>query len=243
MNLWELCESDQFITSLSVEPWRVVEAQHILSARDLVDTREEHDMLETLLEDSKPAVTKDKNYLIFTPFRYPPLQYGSRFGRSYEPSLWYGSLELETAFTEVAYYRFKFLNDSSGELGPLEISMTAFTACLQTERALDLTAFPFNDYLAQISNQHTYEYSQPLGTSMRQAKIDAFIYFSARTHTKEKNVAAYHTGLFRIKNSQYVNNQQTWVCFANKDVIEFTRVGLLGKERFSFSTRYFKEIG
>lgn len=234
-------EISEFINPLCVEPWRVVEAQHILSARDLVDSREEHDMLEALLEASKPTVLKDKNYLIFTPFRYPPLQYGSRFGRAYEPSLWYGSLALETAFTEVAYYRLQFLNDSRGDLGSLKISMTAFTACVGTKRGVDLTASPFDAFFDQISNQHTYEYSQPLGTSMRQAEIDAFIYFSARTHKKTKNVAAYHMKVFQKKNAQYVNNQQTWVCFANQDVIEFTRVGLLGKERFSFSQDYFDQ--
>lgn len=108
MNIWALCEGNQFISSISVEPWRVVEDQHVLSSRDLVDSIEEHDLLEELIEESKPIIEKKKNYLIFTPFRYPPLKYGSRFGSTFEPSLWYGSLQLETAFTEVAYYRLKF---------------------------------------------------------------------------------------------------------------------------------------
>lgn len=239
MNVWELCKGSQYIKPLSVEPWRVVEAQHILSSRDLVDSREEHDLLEELLEQSKPAIEKEKNYLIFTPFRYPPLKYGSRFGRTFEPSLWYGSIELETAFTEVAYYRLKFLNDSQGDLGYLEISMTAFTAFLTTPRGLDLTKTPFNQYVEQISAKNDYAYSQPLGSAMRQEQIEAFIYPSARTANSATNIAAYTPAVFKMKKSQYVNNQQTWICLANKQVIEFTRMGILGKERFSFDAHYF----
>lgn len=239
MNVWQLCSSNKCIKTLSVEPWRVVEAQHILSSRDLVDSREEHDLLEELLEESKPAINKEKNYLIFTPFRYPPLKYGSRFGRTYEPSLWYGSLELETAFTEVAYYRFKFLHDTHGDLGYLEISMTAFTAYLTTPKGIDLTETPFNDYAEQISHKNEYEYSQTLGTSMRQEQIEAFIYTSARALKAAKNVAAYTPDVFKMKKGCYVNNQQTWVCLANKQVIEFTRIGILGKERFSFTEQTF----
>lgn len=114
MNLWALCEGETHQKKITAEPWRVVEAQHISSSRDLVDTLEEHDLLEELIEESKPSIAKDKHYLIFSPFRYPPLKYGSRFGSLYEPSLWYGSLELETAFAEVAYYRLQFFRDCEG---------------------------------------------------------------------------------------------------------------------------------
>lgn len=239
MNLWQLCNGHQYIKPISVEPWRVVEAQHILSARDLVDSREEHDLLEELLEESKPAVAKKKNYLIFTPFRYPPLKYGSRFGRTFEPSLWYGSQELATAFTEVAYYRFKFLNDTLGDLGYLEISMTAFNARIETQRGLDLTENPFNQYTDRIANKNEYEDSQQLGTSMRQEHIEAFIYPSARTRNRAKNTAAYTLDVFKMKNDQYVTNQQTWICLASKQVIEFTRIGILENERFTFTKDYF----
>jgi hypothetical protein len=239
MNAWDLCKDNELIKPLSAEPWRVVEAQHVLSSRDLVDSREEHDLLEELLEDSKPSINKEKNYLIFTPFRYPPLKYGSRFGRTFEPSLWYGSLELETAFTEVAYYRFKFLNDTQANLGYLEISMTAFTAFLNTERGVDLTEHPFQEYLPQITDKKAYEYSQMLGTSMRDHEIEAFIYPSARSKKAANNVAAYTPSVFKLKKNQYVNNQQTWICLANKQAIEFTRIGILGKERFTFTENYF----
>ncbi|MFT4057911.1 MAG: RES family NAD+ phosphorylase [Legionella sp.] len=239
MNAWDLCKNNELIKPLTAEPWRVVEAQHILSARDLVDNREEHDLLEELLEESKPLIEKEKNYLIFTPFRYPPLKYGSRFGRICEPSLWYGSLKLETAFNEVAYYRFKFLKDTQADLGYLEISMTAFTAYLSTGRGIDLTEAPFHEYLDQITNKEVYEYSQMLGTSMREQQIEAFLYPCARSKKTATNVAAYTPTVFKMKGNRYINNQQTWICLANKQVIEFTRIGILGKERYSFTESYF----
>lgn len=241
MNIWALCEGRRFIKKISVEPWRVVEAQHILSSRDLVDSREEHELLEDLIEQSKPSIEPEKNYLIFTPFRYPPLKYGSRFGRMFEPSLWYGSIELETAFTEVAYYRLKFFDDTLADLGNVEISMTAFTAFLECKIGVDLTEEPFDKYTNEITNKNTYEHSQLLGTSMREEHIEAFIYFSARTAKRSKNIAAYIPSVFQLRKNQYINNQQTWKCFANKKLIEFTRLDVLGKTQFSFSEKCFNE--
>lgn len=239
MSIWVLCNGKQAKKTISAEPWRVVEAQHILSSRDLVDSKEEHELLEDLIEASKPFIEKEKNYLIFTPFRYPPLKHGSRFGRVFEPSLWYGSLELETAFTEVAYYRLKFFTDTSANLGCIEISMTAFNVSISCEIGVDLTEKPFKDYSQAISNKITYEHSQILGTNMRDDQVEAFLYFSARTQKISKNIAAFVPSVFQLKKNQYIGNQQNWKCFANKNLIEFTRIGVLSKKQFSFSESYF----
>ncbi|MGV3740403.1 MAG: RES family NAD+ phosphorylase [Gammaproteobacteria bacterium] len=235
MSLWTECEGEKHIIPLRKEPWRIVEAQHISSSRDLVDTLEEHDFLEELLEDSKPLIAKQKDYLIFTPFRYPPLKYGSRFGHHYEPSLWYGSLELPTAFAEVAYYRLQFFKDTAANLDYIEIPMTAFQTYLATQRGIDLTSPPFKEHTAQISHKQNYECSQSLGTDMREAQIEAFIYYSARTQKPGKNIAAYIPAVFQKKNSQYIHQQQNWICMANQQQIEFTRLGILERERISFS--------
>ena len=235
MSLWTTCEGEKHILSLRKEPWRIVEAQHISSSRDLVDSLEEHDFLEALLEESKPIIETQKDYLIFTPFRYPPLKYGSRFGREYEPSLWYGSLELSTAFAEVAYYRLQFFKDSTAELDYIEIPMTAFQTILKTQRGIDMTEDPFKAHRATISNPHTYEHSQPLGTDMRAANIEAFIYFSARTQNISHNIAAYTPNVFHRKNHHYIQNQQNWMCMANQYHIEFTRLSILQRERMTFA--------
>lgn len=243
MNLWTACEGSQYIKPITVQPWRVVEAQHILSSRDLVDTTDEHDILEALLEESKPSVNKAKHYLIFTPFRYPPLKYGSRFGRVFEPSLWYGSMELETAFAEVAYYQLQFQNSTDADLDYIDISLTAFNATISTEQGVDLTAAPFSQYAEHISSKNTYEYSQQLGTSMRESDVSAFIFFSARSQHSSKNVAAFTPDVFCSKKNQYVHDQQTWACIANKQVVEFTRMGISAKSRFSFTHNSLLPLG
>lgn len=234
MKIWEQCQGDLYIQNIQAQPWRIVEAQHILSSRDLVDTCQEHDILEEMLESSKPSIQVKKHYLIFTPFRYPPLKYGSRFGCAHEPSLWYGSLERDTAFAEVAYYRLKFFKDTEGDLGYIEIHLTAFTAFVSSEIGIDLTKPPFFDYTAEISHPSSYESSQALGACMRKANIETFIFFSARAKKGGKNLAAYTPHIFYSKKGGYIKNQQTWSCIANKDQIEFIRLDISKKERLLF---------
>lgn len=62
--------------------WRMVESQHIAATMKLVDNRDEQDLLESLLESSKPAQPDDTaglDYLLATPFRYRSKRGGSRF--------------------------------------------------------------------------------------------------------------------------------------------------------------------
>lgn len=240
MNLWSLCNGETYRQSLELRPFRVVESQHGSSSRDLVDSVEEHDLLEDMLEASKPAIVNRKHYLIFTPFRYPPLKHGSRFGQIYERSLWYGSLDLQTALTEVAYYRLKFFQDCDADLGSIEIPMTTFEAFIKTSHGIDLTKPPFNDHQDKISNKNSYEYSQPLGSAMRHCGIEAFVFTSARVNGVGRNVAAFTPDVFQEQDGQYIFNMQQWRCWANKQNIEFSRDEILNKQRVSFSIFDFK---
>ena len=116
INIWEECSGTEHLRSLDHKVFRVVEAQHISSTRKLVDSEKEHEILEILIERTKPHLSqasefKGLHYLLFTPFRYPPLRHGSRFGKTYEPSLWYGSLELETALRRLPIIVFIFYKE------------------------------------------------------------------------------------------------------------------------------------
>jgi hypothetical protein len=238
-NIWQSCEGDKFISTFSYTPWRVVEAQHISSSRDLVDSIEEHIILEDLLESSKPDVNQDSHYLIFTPFRYPPLEYGSRFGKIHEPSIWYGALNINTAFSEVAYYRLKFLADTEANLGYIDIPLTAFSSYLETNKGIDLTIKPFNEFKDDISNKQSYIYSQQLGVIMRDASVKSFIYYSARDKNNGKNIAAFTADVFIKKNASYIKDNQSWRCLASKNTIEFERFELTKSIRLAFSTNDF----
>lgn len=100
---------------LRLSLWRAVEAQHIASTMVLVDSLEEQRVLEQLLESRKPAIpanAESLHYLLFTPFRYPPTAYGSRFRRPGEPGVFYGADGIRTACAELGYWRWRFLMDS-----------------------------------------------------------------------------------------------------------------------------------
>src|SRR3984893_7377251 len=66
--------------------WRFVEAQHIVSTTKLTDTLAEQRRLETLIDETKPAIPpecRELHFLLSTPFRYgAPYPNGSRFRRA-----------------------------------------------------------------------------------------------------------------------------------------------------------------
>ncbi len=102
-----------------VGAWRGVETQYIAASMKLVDTLEEQDVLEQLLENSKPPIPPtqvSKHYLLLSPFRYFP-QHSSRFRPGQQSGLWYGSSTLEGACSEIAYWRMRFILDSVGLSG------------------------------------------------------------------------------------------------------------------------------
>ena len=99
--------------------WRGVEAQHRVATMRLVDTLREQDLLEQLLEQSKPPLppqARATDYLLFTPFRYAP-DWPSRFRRPDEAGAWYGADDPQTVAAELAYWRWKFVVDSDGLRG------------------------------------------------------------------------------------------------------------------------------
>lgn len=235
MNVWDKVQGHLYIKPLVLKPWRVVEAQHLLSTRALVDSIEEHQILEELIESSKPDIEYNHNYLIFTPFRYPPLPYGSRFGSTYEPSLWYGSLDLETAFAEVSYYIQKFRFDTKADIGQLNLVHTAFKTNVISNHAVRLEEPPFQEFRTLISDKDNYQHSQTLGTKMRHAAVEAFTFYSARGSKDKLNIGIFSSNVFSPEKNNYISHQQTWLCFASHDKVEFTRSSLGKKINYSFA--------
>src|SRR5688500_4352089 len=103
--------------------WRMVEAQHIASTMKLVDNPDEQDVLERLIDETKPAVPPEcrhLNYLLFTPFRYRPYPHGSRFRRAgWTPGVYYASAAETTAVAEMAFYRLLFFLESPATPWPV----------------------------------------------------------------------------------------------------------------------------
>jgi len=242
VDVWRVCNGARHICLIQTIAWRIVEAQEMTATRKLVDSLEEQIILEDLIEAGKPPVLAEYlNYhpLLYTPFRYPPLQYGSRFGKKIEPSLWYGSLELNTAFSEKAFYLFNFLNASAAKFGIVSPQFTAFSVHVQSSHGIQLTGDSFAHYTALISKPNSYKASQVLGAAMREAGVEAFTYYSARVKNKGINI-----GLFTPKAFQYKKPDeysfQSWQCIATRDLIEFRRVSAMVSETKRFTLGEFQ---
>lgn len=162
--------------------WRMVEAQHVASTMKLVDTRAEQDLLETLLEASKPATPGEAaalDYLLATPFRYDPLRPGSRFRAVTDPGVFYGAESVRAASAELGFWRWKFLNDAV-DLDRLEpVAHTAFRAEVGTP-AVDLRQPPFSVDAAAWTHPTDYGATQAFARVARQAEVGGIVYRSVR---------------------------------------------------------------
>ena len=237
-SIWTRCAGDSELRPLRLSPWRVVEAQHQLSTRKLVDSAEEQELLEELIDSVKPPDRTGGrlHYLLFTPFRYPPLPHGSRFGSRRERGIWYGSLEQRAAFAEVAYYRLLFLEGTAADLGTIETALTAFTAIVRTARGIDLVAPPFAAHRRAIASPTSYASSQALGAAMRSAGVEAFKYPSARDTEGGVNVGVFVPAVFGHAKPR---SFETWYCFASAECVEVTPGGYFKTERYSFPRAQF----
>ncbi len=165
------------------EVWRMVEAQHVASTMKIVDSRDEQDVLEALLETSKPAQPTIKlDYLLATPFRYAPQGNGSRFRATHDPGVFYGAESVRTAGAELGYWRWKFLQDAV-DLEKLEpVAHTAFRAFIDT-CAVDLRHPPFDRDASVWKNPTDYLATQAFARVARESGVGAIIYQSVRDAT------------------------------------------------------------
>ena len=237
-SIWTRCAGGSELRPLRLAPWRVVESQHQVSTRKLVDSAGEQELLEELIESVKPAdVTRGRlHYLLFTPFRYPPLRHGSRFGTRRERGIWYGSLELRSAFAEVSYYRLVFLEGSRADLGTVTTALTAFNVTLRSQKGVSLDAAPFDKYRDRISSPSSYGPSQQLGGDMRGSGVEVFRYWSARDAAGGVNVGVFSPAAFgRSKPKSF----QTWHCAASRDLVDVMAADYINRERFAFPRSQF----
>lgn len=221
-NIWTQCEPKFSPTPISSRPWRVVEAQHVNSTRKLVDSDDEQELLEALIDTVKPPRPKGLSesglhYLLWTPFRHPPLKYGSRFGTRLEEGIWYGAESQRTAFSERAYYRLLFLEGTEASLGLLTQMLTVFQAQVKTARGTDLTEPPFDAHERLISSPASYEHSQPLGTALRAQQVEVIRFRSARDAQGGTNLGLFVPAFA----SKQPMNEQSWRCTATTDRVEF----------------------
>lgn len=175
---------------------RMVESQEVVATRSIVSNLAKQDLLEAMLDRySKPkpqGYPAQRHYLFSTPFRYPPLKYGSRFGDRYCPSLFYGSKAEGTVLAESAYYRLVFWHDmENAPSEPIEARHTMFVAAYRAPRGVDLSQPPFDVHQDAIRHPSDYRFTQALGAHLRELRIGCFTYASARDPEAGHNVAIF----------------------------------------------------
>ena len=233
-SIWTRCAGDSETGPLRLSPWRAVEAQHQVSTRKLVSTAAEQELLEELIDRAKPPDVGGgrTHYLLSTPFRYPPLRHGSRFGTRHERGIWYGSETRPTMFAEVAYYRMVFLEGTHATLGAVTTQLSVFTARARAKTGIDLTRPPFDRYRKVIASPTTYTDTQALGAAMREAGVQLVRYPSARDPGRGANIAVFTPTVFGRSNPREL---QTWHCTATREQVDFAKRDYFGRETHAFT--------
>ena len=193
MNITDLIDATGGLTSYANSVCRMVETQEYAATTSLVDDLEEQAILEQILDDFKPQYaddTQNLHYLISTPFRYPPLQYGSRFGAITEPSCFYASESIQTCLAEAAFYRF-YLIDGTETPFPkvIQSEHSLFFVRVSSTNTLDLTQIADSEIQNQLTDPASYSLTQKVGQQARQDGADLLRYFSARSQEQGINVA------------------------------------------------------
>lgn len=223
--VWQTCDGVSYIKPLQGLAYRLVESQEQVATLSYVDTLEEQALLEDILEGFKPPYpdnSAEYHYLLKTPFRYPPLKWGSRFGRAHESSIFYGGITEEITLRESAYYRFVFWHSMS--IAPPKQSIctehSLFSVNYASPYGIQLQHPPFSDYQQQLAHPSSYVGSQQLGSDMRAAGIDVFEYLSARD-APEKNslcVGIYQPSALVQKKPK---NISPWFCEISSSEVSF----------------------
>lgn len=213
--------------------WRAVEAQHVVSTMSLVDSIEEQAVLEAVLDAGKPAVpsyAQRLHYLLFTPFRYPPSPWGSRFRGAQDPGVFYGADDVRTACAELGYWRWRFLRDSPALPAIDARAQTLFQVAIRAD-GIALDAPPFDRDAAQWQDPDHYEACQAFGRVAREANIGMIRYRSVRD-PQHGTCSAVLSPLAFSQPAPLVTT--TWMLTVRQDRVIWQRDDLLQRESHEF---------
>lgn len=235
VDLWTACGAATQSSRLDGTLFRMVESQEQVATNNLVDNFEEQAVLERLLDATKPPSrpgTEELHYLLQTPFRYPPLRHGSRFGERHEPSIFYGSLSLDTALAESAYYRLVFwYGQAEPPADSYTTQHTLFEATYATARGLRLQNVACAEYRPVLTDPADYGATQALGAQMRGAGIEAFEFPSARCPRLGDNVGLFvPTALTCMRPT----GSEEWLCRTSGERVQFWTRATRSVAEFTF---------
>lgn len=224
--IWGACDGKQCIGPVQGELFRLVESQEQIATLGYVETLEEQALLEDMLEQLKPPFpdnTTDYHYLLKTPFRYPPLKWGSRFGSTSEPGIFYAGKTREVTLAESAYYRFIFW--SSMDAVPCKENIrtehSLFSVHYMSRHGVQLQAEPFAQFKEKLTHRGSYVDCQKLGGQMRAAGVEVFEYQSARDRDNGVCVGLFEPVAFVEKKPQGLTR---WLCETSAKEVAFKQL-------------------
>lgn len=202
--------------------WRAVESQSRASTMRLVETLEDQEILEGLLDENKPPLPEgcdDLHYLLATPFRYAPYPDGSRFRRAGQPEgAFYASEAIRTALAELAFHRLLFYRDSPDAALPRNpVEHTGFAVRCRSDRLIDLTAPPLDRDTDLWTAPHDYAACQDLADAARATDVEALRSRSVRDPEGGGNITLLSPAAFR-DTAPY--ELQTWHVFVRPDRVQ-----------------------
>ena len=199
------------LSDLSIEfygkVYRIVESQEKVATMNLVDTLDEQAIIEDLIEKTKPVISAktQRHYLIQTPFRYPPLKHGSRFGSRFEPSIFYAGHTLQSAICESAFYSFYFMSRSSVQYEETIINhKTSFSVEVQDAHHIDLTQVSSPKVREKLTHKSDYQFTQSVGQQLREEKVSSFRFYSARCN-EQINIGVFDINSIHGEPENYLN--------------------------------------
>ncbi|TWO70153.1 RES domain-containing protein [Caenimonas sedimenti] len=187
----------------------------------LVDNLAEQQLLEQLIETSKPPLPPEAqglHYLLGTPFRYAS-PHASRFREPHQPGIWYGAEDPHTVAAELAYWRWKFLVESDGLRDAQVVTEHTFFQARFTGAELDLTLPPWTAVRDLLRHGADYSACHRLARALRERPQPpaALRYESARREGSTCHAVLDPCAL----SLPALHLQQTWTCKTTRDLVMF----------------------
>jgi hypothetical protein len=223
--IWTPREVESEACERELPLWRAVEAQHVVATRALVDSVHEQEVLEALLERDKPPLpltAQGLDYLLYTPFRYPPQTAGSRFRAYTDAGVWYGAERIRTACAEVGYWRWRFVTDSDGLRRLDAVPHTLFQARVRGS-AVDLRLKPFRQDDSYWNSPIDYAPCQAFARLARDAQLQIIRYRSVRDPQHGGAAAVLDPRAFGATGG--VRRRQTWFLTVDRERASWLRAG------------------
>lgn len=164
--------------------WRACEGQQKSHVAPLVDSVDELELLENILESSKPPLKAGcpDHYLLDTPFRYMERTAGgSRFVREGADGAMYAAEHPETSLRESSHWLYHHFIRRSEGLRDKSLSWKRLLFSFEVDgEAIDLSAPPYDQDGDAWMHPADYARCQRMGSEARQAGIPMIRYRSVR---------------------------------------------------------------